>query len=119
MIDDPVPSFDFENIVGVITYLKFQISQIMKGNENNKIIVMSHDLSTVFHLEKAFDELSTTKYGKSKKHPLFECFELCNNQLNDYKRNRQEYTNLMEEVYKYANNSDSLITDFTIGNSLR
>lgn len=119
IIDDPISSFDYENIVGVITYLKFQISKIINGNENNKIVVMSHDLSTVFHLEKAFSELSTTKYGKNNKHTLFECHELCNNQLIDYKGNRQEYTNLMEEVFKYAKGMDSLITDFTIGNSLR
>lgn len=119
MIDDPISSFDFENIVGVITYLKYQISRIIKGNENNKIVVMTHDLSTVFHLEKAFSELSISKYGKKNKHKLYECYELCNNHLDDYKENRQEYTNLMEEIFKYANGSDSLITDFTIGNSLR
>lgn len=119
IIDDPISSFDYENIVGVITYLKYQLSKIMDGNANNKIIVMSHDLGTVFHLEKAFNELSTARYGKSNKHPLYECYELHNNQLNDYNGNRQEYTNLVEEIFKYANESDSLITDFTIGNSLR
>ena len=32
IIDDPVSSFDFENKVGIISFIRYQINRIIKGN---------------------------------------------------------------------------------------
>jgi wobble nucleotide-excising tRNase len=39
VIDDPVSSFDFENKVGIISFLKKQIRDIVMGNNNSKLPV--------------------------------------------------------------------------------
>ena len=56
IIDDPVSSFDFENKVGIISFLRYQINRIVRGNQSSKILLLSHDLETVFHLRKALDD---------------------------------------------------------------
>ena len=66
VIDDPISSFDRENQVGVITYLKYQLSKIFYGNKNSKILLLSHDLSTVYDLEKAGEEIGEQFNLKNK-----------------------------------------------------
>lgn len=50
IIDDPVSSFDFENKVGIISFIRYQINRIIKGNAHSKVLIFSHDLATVFDL---------------------------------------------------------------------
>lgn len=66
VIDDSISSFDRENQVGVITYLKYQLSKIFYGNKNSKILLLSHDLSTVYDLEKAGEEIGEQFNLKNK-----------------------------------------------------
>lgn len=119
VIDDPISSFDRENQVGVITYLKYQLSKIFYGNKNSKILLLSHDLSTVYDLEKAGEEIGE-QFNLKKK--FVENYELKDRQIDNTKHidmKRNEYSLLMKEIYRYANGEDSLLSDFTIGNSMR
>lgn len=119
VIDDPISSFDRENQVGVITYLKYQLSKIFKGNKNSKILLLSHDLSTVYDLEKAGEEIGEQFNLKNK---FVENYELKDRQIDNTKHidmKRNEYSLLMKEIYRYANGGNSLLSDFTIGNSMR
>lgn len=119
VIDDPISSFDRENQVGVITYLKYQLSKIFYGNKNSKILLLSHDLSTVYDLEKAGEEIGEQFNLKNK---FVENYELKDRQIDNTKHidmKRNEYSLLMKEIYRYANGEDSLLSDFTIGNSMR
>ena len=36
IIDDPVSSFDMENRIGILSYLKYKLGQFMKGNDKSK-----------------------------------------------------------------------------------
>ena len=110
IIDDPVSSFDIENKVGVITYLKYQISQILNGNDKSKVILLSHDLSTIFDFSKAADEMVDDSG--------FETFEFANLKLRSFSKSG-EYTTLLKELYKYAAGNDSLINDYSVGNCMR
>lgn len=119
IIDDPVSSFDVENKVGVSTYLKFQISEILHGNANSKIVFMSHDLSTIFDFQKAAKEIATTMNSNNK---FFESYELIDFQLipfSESRKDRHEYSVLMKEIYKYAKNEETQLSDFSVGNSMR
>lgn len=119
VIDDPISSFDRENQVRVITYLKYQLSKIFYGNKNSKILLLSHDLSTVYDLEKAGEEIGEQFNLKNK---FVENYELKDRQIDNTKHidmKRNEYSLLMKEIYRYANGEDSLLSDFTIGNSMR
>lgn len=119
VIDDPISSFDRENQVGVITYLKCQFSKIFYGNKNSKILLLSHDLSTVYDLEKAGEEIGEQFNLKNK---FVENYELKQRQIDNTKHidmHRHEYSLLMKEIYKYAKGENSLLSDLTIGNSMR
>ena len=118
VIDDPISSFDRENQVGVITYLKYQLSEILYGNINSKILLLSHDLSTVYDLEKAGEEIGE-QFNKKN---FVENYELNNRRIDNTKHidlKRNEYSLLMREIYKYAKGDKSLLSDLTIGNSMR
>ena len=51
VIDDPVSSFDFENKIGIISLLRREIKKIIFGNNNSKVLVLTHDLSTMFDVK--------------------------------------------------------------------
>ena len=57
LIDDPVSSFDIENKVGIMSFLKYQLGLFLLWNINTKAIVMTHDLLTFYDLDKIYEEL--------------------------------------------------------------
>ena len=93
IIDDPVSSFDFENRVGVVSLLRWMADQFLKGNENTKILIMTHDLQTVFNLQKVREELENNKDGY---------FELIDKKISPQKGLHNEYKNLIISVYEFA-----------------
>ena len=119
VIDDPVSSFDFENKVGIITYLRYQINRIMRGNANSKIIILSHDIETVFHLQKTCKDICDPMKGiAGLVKPSFTTSEIKNKSLVQFRKDRNEYVSLLNEVFEYA---DGIKDDQknTIGNSMR
>lgn len=114
VLDDPVSSFDYGNRVGVMTLLRFQFGNILKGHINSRILVLSHDLQSIFDLMKIRNELT----GKSD--PTF--VELVNQAFKVHK-SKNEYKKLLEYVFEYASNADSYeiddIRDISIGNTMR
>lgn len=117
VIDDPVSSFDYGNRLGVMTLLRYQFGSLLKGNANSRILVMSHDLHTVFDLLKVRNELCAAAV-KSKKAFL----ELENKQLGGKQRDG-EYWKLLKHVYDYAVDSGDDDpddrTEMGIGNIMR
>lgn len=115
VIDDPVSSFDYGNRVGVMSLLRFQFGNILKGNNKSRILVMSHDLHTVFDLVKIRNEV----VGKSNDRSFM---ELVNNKL-DVKHVQNEYKKLLDYVFAYAANTGADDPDETqemsIGNVMR
>lgn len=120
LVDDPVSSYDFENKIGILSFLKLTLSQFLNGNLNSKAIILTHDLLTFFDMEKILEELQkefNDSYGKNK--TLFNLFELkqCNLMEFQYKK-RHEYTEMMKMIYDYSMEgcSDNSIL---IGNIMR
>ena len=116
VIDDPVSSFDYGNRIGVMSLLRFQFGNILKGNVSSRILVMSHDLHTVFDLVKIRNEVVP---GKSSDKSFM---ELSNSTL--YVNHvRNEYKKLLQYVYDYASSTDTDVVDETqemgIGNVMR
>lgn len=119
VIDDPVSSFDLENRIGLLSFLRYQLKQYLCGNENTKAVILTHDIQTYFDLQKVateivdyFPKISGYKY-------IFSLLELKGRKIVDFSfRNRHEYTKLLEEIYDFALNVNQ---DFsiTIGNTMR
>ena len=120
IVDDPVSSYDFENKIGILSFLKLKLSQFLNGNLNSKAIILTHDLLTFFDIEKILEELQNefnVTYGKNR--TVFNLFELkkCNVMEFQYKK-RHEYTEMMKMIYNYSMKgcSDNSIL---IGNIMR
>ena len=47
VIDDPVSSFDVENKAGVISLIANQCRKILNGNKASKVLVLTHDYTTL------------------------------------------------------------------------
>lgn len=116
VIDDPVSSFDYGNRIGVMSLLRHQFGNIIKGNTGSRILVLSHDLHSIFDLVKIRNEVIASRNSDRS------FMELRNNKLEvNYVRN--EYKKLLDSVYTYAVNSEATDPDETleisIGNIMR
>lgn len=114
VIDDPISSFDYGNRLGVMSLLRYQFNNIIKGNANSRLLVMSHDLQSVFDLVKIKSDIK----GKGEKMFL----ELENKKLKEHSA-RNEYQKLLKHVYEYASSecpddSDETL-ETSIGNIMR
>lgn len=119
VIDDPISSFDFENKVGISSFLRYQAHKIIKGNTKSKILFLTHDLSTFSDLQKLVDEIDKSfkkqKVGASVKG---KAFELQGRNLSKSIKPINEYRDLLRLIFNYAiGNTEGL--DLAIGNSMR
>ncbi len=120
IIDDPVSSFDMENRVGILSFLKHQLNKFISGNKKTKIVLLTHDLQTAYDAEKIYGELTDLcGVDSRKRNKYIKVQELLNNDLRNFESSkRNEYTQLMVNIYKYAKgvNPDY---ELVIGNSMR
>ena len=116
VLDDPISSFDYGNRIGIMSLLRYQFRNIISGNKNSRILVMSHDLHSIFDLVKIRNEILTPKQNDSS------FMELSNNKL-AITHVRNEYKKLIELVFSYAVDSSAKDPDDTleigIGNIMR
>ena len=119
VVDDPVSSFDFENRVGILSYIRYQVDCLIKGNKQSKILILTHDLTTAFDLRKAMDEVANSTKGIAQIQKTSSILqELKTNQLVPFKEGRNEYEQLIQTIYRYAN-GDMTDCSVTIGNVMR
>ncbi|MFC2428507.1 MAG: AAA family ATPase, partial [Campylobacter sp.] len=116
VIDDPVSSFDFENKVGIMSFLNYQIHKIMTGCNKSKMIILTHDLMSAFDMQKIIGSLPQIKIN-DKNEVIFIQRELKNQKLVDFGKKYSEYKTLLNGIYDYANNSIS--ENINIGNNMR
>lgn len=98
-----------------MSLLRYQFSNIKKGNPNSRILVMTHDLRSVFDLIKVRSELNGGN-GTYNKY-----MELLDKHLIERKVS-SEYKRLLEFVYEYAKNANDDAGDqveSSIGNVMR
>ena len=98
VIDDPVSSFDMENKIGILSFLKYQIQAIINGNNKSKVIVLSHDLATICDLKKVSDEISNVTENNEK----CNVYELKNKNIEKINTdNYNQYSKLINIIYDY------------------
>lgn len=118
VIDDPVSSFDFDNKVGIASLLRREIKRIIFGNNESKVLIMTHDLSTMFDLKKAYVEIGNAAKAKAGVNKATSYMgELSNGVLQEFKQNRSEYAHLIESVFLFANGDAS--QEIEVGNKMR
>lgn len=105
IIDDPVSSYDFENKVGILSYLKYQIGKFILGNIDTKSILLTHDLMSAIDIQKILEELISecnVKYN-GKRVFSYAPYELRECNILRFQNKRNEYTELLKLIYKYGN----------------
>jgi len=122
VLDDPVSSFDLENRIGIISYLKSQMIKILRGNPNSRVILLSHDLLTVYDIDKALDEIKkqiVLQIGTDQRNMEVRLLELDKHKITFFSRKkRNEYSQLLKVIYEYAKNKSSDY-ELIIGNVMR
>lgn len=121
VIDDPVSSFDMENRIGILSYLKYKLGQYLKGNDKSKFLLLTHDMQTFYDMRHFMLELLSLKYGCSegKAGKYARNLELENKNIATIDvRKRSEYTVLLGTVFDYAKEIDSQYS-VSIGNVMR
>lgn len=103
VIDDPVSSFDYGNRLGVMTLLRYQFDCILNGNKNSRILVMSHDLYSVFDLVKVKCDVC----GKSKDKDEPRGYMTLENSELKPATVKNEYGILLHHIYEYATETSS------------
>ena len=115
VIDDPITSFDAENKVGMLSYLKSQMQEFVLGNLDTKFLVMTHDMITFNHTESFLKEISE-KIGKNKM--TYNGTMLVKSSILSCSFESTGYTQLFRDVYEYAKLDDES-DDVGIGNIMR
>ena len=118
VIDDPVSSFDFENKIGILSLLRREIKKVVFGNSNSKVLMMTHDLTTMFDAKKALDEIGeAAKATAGVEKASSAWLELSDGALRQFTKSRSEYAQLMDDVFKFADGDTSF--ESSIGNKMR
>lgn len=123
VIDDPITSFDAENKVGMLSYLKSQVQEFILGNLGTKFLVMTHDMMTftsIFHINEELSSVVKDKYANFAGTQLKnKSWILCDSKLEEYKNNEaNEYSRLYNLIYDFAKGSLEA-SSLPIGNLMR
>lgn len=104
VIDDPVSSYDLENKIGILSYIKYELGKFFVGNNDSRAVLMTHDLLTAIDIGKIYEELMADCKKKFNGQGIFTYSpkELRDKQLIRFNNKRNEYTTLMNLVYDYA-----------------
>lgn len=120
VIDDPVSSFDMENRIGILSYLKYKLGQYLKGNDKSKFLLFTHDMQTFYDMRHFVLELLSFKYKKGASKYVRD-WELKNKSVDKIDvQKRNEYTALLGTVFDYAD-AEEIDTQYSvsIGNVMR
>ncbi len=124
MIDDPVSSFDSDNRIGIISYLKWQVSNVLFGNENSRVVFFSHDLYTIDCIAKFAEEICNSFRQQKENAPKINGF-LFKGRIEELEivaetdKEVNEYSRLLKCVYEFADSQKTDTYELIIGNVMR
>lgn len=120
VIDDPISSFDFENKVGINSYINSELSKFLLENKDTKVLVMTHDLRSYYDLDKILVGIMKKSEYRFNRREDISKVELKNKRL--YFINKKymvnEYSTLMKLIYDFAAGKGDENRIF-IGNAMR
>ena len=122
VIDDPITSFDAENKVGMLSYLKSQVHRFVLGNLETKFLIMTHDMMTfesIYHITEELAKIVKKEYSNTGLQLKNKYYLLYSSKLEEYDaRNNNEYSKLYNLVYLFLKD-ESVEDSIPIGNIMR
>lgn len=119
VLDDPISSFDFDNKIGIYSFLNMIFEKVLLGNQNSRAILFSHEIEVILNLNKVLEDV--------KKVNNFDNSVICTRIINSDKTTSElnvnkfnSYFRLLNDIYMYATSQDvQEKLDYTIGNIIR
>ena len=104
IVDDPISSYDMENRIGILSFLKYELSAFLEGNTETRVLVMTHDLMTFYDVHKILEEIiEKCKQQWNMGQIKFNRFELRDEEIIHFQyKSRHEYSELIQTIYKYG-----------------
>lgn len=122
VIDDPITSFDAENKVGMLSYLKSQVHRFVLGNLETKFLIMTHDMMTfesIYNITEELAKIVKKEYSNTGLQLKNKYYLLYSSKLEEYDdRNNNEYSKLYNLVYLFLKD-ESVEDSIPIGNVMR
>lgn len=120
VIDDPISSFDQENRIGILSYLRSQIRRAIVGNPDTKVLCLTHDGYSMNAFKKMSTELvsAAKRAGEAYTIKSPDVFTLSEGELTEWKLNNTRYSELLKTVYTYSVSPSSSLRPY-IGNAAR
>ena len=111
VIDDPISSFDFDNKIGMYSFLRYVFDKIYEGNKNSRCLILTHELEATFSLMRIFSDIRVNCKAYELREKILTPFD-------DKKYN--EYSFMLRQIFSYANEVDGYIGySESIGNIMR
>ena len=123
VLDDPISSFDIDNRIGNLSFLKSQLARFMSGNRETKVAVLTHDAQTMLDLERLAEDIrmecKLNGFDSIPKHAKWaKTLRMEDNLLKRFETSQSEYSFLLKSIFDFAdNNADQNM--FFIGNAMR
>lgn len=121
VIDDPVSSFDADNKAGVVSLLSDQIRKVLRGNPDSKVLVFTHDHTTLRELCSQRNRLFPADTNETDSFVIIRpCHKLKLERSSRILEN-MDYGNDLVNIFNFAAHDDPEEFDSfdTMGNSIR
>ena len=104
VVDDPISSYDMENRIGILSFLKYELSAFLEGNTETRVLVMTHDLMTFYDVHKILEEIiEKCKQQSNMVQIKFNRFELRDEEIIPFQyKGRHEYSELIQTIYRFG-----------------
>lgn len=119
-IDDPVSSYDADNRVGTLSFLKWKLfSLLISRRAKRKIVVFSHELGTVMDLARLIRTLPMWMRPMNENGEVM-FYEITRDSVNivTVKTMMTEYQRLIGLVYEFAKTGNPDL-ELVVGNAMR
>lgn len=114
VLDDPLSSFDYNNKIGIYSFLRKMFAKILKNNES-RIIVLTHQIETYFDIIGIVEDVGLKGKQISK-------LLLKNKTTVNFEKNHNIYKHIINDVYDVIiKNNDEINDDEMdgLGNKMR
>ena len=121
VIDDPVSSFDAENKAGVISLLSIMCEKVLKGCDKSKVLIFTHDATTLRELCSKRSFLFKNNYFETAKFYRLRQNRKLREVDTGVILENMEYFNELNTIFGFANCSDPEEFDEydAMGNTIR
>lgn len=120
VVDDPISSFDQENRIGILSYMREQFKAVLRSNPYSKILCLTHDgysMGAFYRVrEEIMHSVKRALPGKAMKDP--DCFALSNGEISNWALTNMRYGEMLQRMYQYSLNPQDNLRPF-MGNLTR